>query len=150
MRPTCVEAVAHVVEEVKTTSNLVVDETVTLGVELSIEPLFVALGNVTDGRRGTIVEDRYTLDSDILGTLHCDYLVPSVKEECGTVSHHCGVVTISQVESCYIRTVRSEKYTLYILAISTADSFKLNLTSLLVVDVIPGGKKRVVPGFSRQ
>ena len=55
---------------------------------------------------------------------------------------YCGVVAVSQVESGYIRAVGSEEYTLYILAISTAYSLKLNLASLLVVDVILSGREK--------
>ena len=48
-REDCVESVADRVEEVETACNLLVDEAVTLCVELGIEPLLVALCYATDG-----------------------------------------------------------------------------------------------------
>ena len=47
--PACVESVADRIEEVETACNLLVDEAVTLCVELGIEPLLVAFCYATDG-----------------------------------------------------------------------------------------------------
>ena len=55
--PACVEAVAHVVEEVQTSGYFVVEETVALGVKLGVEPLGGCLYDAANGRGRAVVED---------------------------------------------------------------------------------------------
>ena len=64
-----------------------------------------------------------------------------MQEESGTVCLHSGVVTIPEVERCNVRTIGTEKYALNIFAVCTADSLKLNLACLFVVDVILSGRE---------